>query len=446
MKNDGWFGDIPKHWTSKRIKWIVKSSNNGIWGSDPSESDEDIIACLRVADFNRQKQSVNFDNLTYRAVSKKEQQNRLINFGDLLLEKSGGGEKQPVGFVVRSENTFPAVSSNFIAVLKLYANADSNYFKYVFSSLYSQRINLKSIKQTTGIQNLDQESYFNETIPFPTLLEQKLIAAFLDDKTHRVDTLISKKQKLIELLQEKRQAIIDEAVTKGLDPSAPMKDSGIEWLGDIPAHWNISRFDYVTTVKARLGWKGLKADEYVDDGFVFLATPNIKGQFIDFENVNYISEVRYLESPEIMLQENDVLLAKDGSTLGTVNVVRELPRPSTVNSSIAVIRPGNQILGTYLYYFLSTNYMQQVIQRFKDGMGVPHLFQRDINKFMIILPSIVEQKDIVSHLDEKVNNLNALLFKLEYQIEKLNEYRQSLISEAVTGKIDVRNYGKEVMQ
>jgi type I restriction enzyme S subunit len=100
------------------------------------------------------------------------------------------------------------------------------------------------------------------------------------------------------------------------------KDSGVQWLGEVPEHWNISRLGFEAWVRARLGWRGLKAEEYVDDGFVFLSTPNIKGRFIDFEDVNYIDEDRFLESPEIQLRQGDVLLAKDGSTLGTVNVVR----------------------------------------------------------------------------------------------------------------------------
>ena len=127
------------------------------------------------------------------------------------------------------------------------------------------------------------------------------------------------------------------------------KDSGVAWLGEVPEHWEISRLGFESWVRARLGWKGLKAEEYVDDGYAFLSTPNIKDRDIDFENVNFITQERYDESPEIKLNEGDVLLAKDGSTLGTVNVVRKLPRPTTVNSSIAVITPHERLTGVYLY-------------------------------------------------------------------------------------------------
>lgn len=122
-----------------------------------------------------------------------------------------------------------------------------------------------------------------------------------------------------------------------MKPYPKYKDSGVEWIGEVPEHWETVRLDHLVFVKARLGWKGLKASEYTQQGYVFLATPNIKYTEIDYENINYISEERYLESPEIMLQSNDVLLAKDGSTLGTVNIISKLPFPCTVNSSIAVL-------------------------------------------------------------------------------------------------------------
>ncbi|PTB87308.1 hypothetical protein C9925_01820 [cyanobacterium G8-9] len=157
-----------------------------------------------------------------------------------------------------------------------------------------------------------------------------------------------------------------------------MKDSGVEWLGEIPEHWGKSKLGYETKVKARLGWKGLKAEEYVQDGYIFIATPNIKNNEIDFTNVNYITEARYKESPEIMLEVGDVLVTKDGSTTGTTNVVRTLPKPATVNSSIAVIRPNKKLHSIFLYYYFVSTYIQETINLLRGGMGVPHLFQAEI--------------------------------------------------------------------
>ena len=214
------------------------------------------------------------------------------------------------------------------------------------------------------------------------------------------------------------------------------KDSGIEQLDIIPSHWIISRLGFESWVRARLGWKGLKAEEYVDEGYIFLSTPNIKSQYIDFENVNYINQIRFDESPEIKLKEGDVLLAKDGSTLGIANFVRSLPCPATVNSSIAVITPNDRLDGLYLKYLLESNFLQSVIQMVKGGMGVPHLFQSDLNKFYIPLPAIEEQTQIARFLDHETARIDALIAEQQRLIELLKEKRQAVISHAVTKGLD----------
>ena len=212
-------------------------------------------------------------------------------------------------------------------------------------------------------------------------------------------------------------------------PYPRYKPSDVEWLGDVPEHWQVKRLDFLATVKARLGWKGLTADEYVPEGYIFLATPNIKGEEeIDFHNANYITAERYFESPEIMLREGDVLMAKDGSTLGITNVVRHLPAPATVNGSIAVVRPKGEVESNFLFRWLSGAYVQGVINSMKDGQGVPHLFQADIRKFSVLLPPRCEQNVISGFLDAETTKLDLLITKKRELIEKLKEKRTALIS------------------
>ena len=223
------------------------------------------------------------------------------------------------------------------------------------------------------------------------------------------------------------------------------RNSGIEWLCDIPAHWDVHKLGSRCSVKARLGWKGLKAAEYVDDGYIFLATPNIKPRDIDFENVDHITAARYFESPEIILRVGDVLMAKDGATLGIINLVSRLPAPATVNGSIAVLRPKPGLDSSFLYYWLSADYSQQVIQRMKGGMGVPHLFQADLRKFVVACPDISEQKAIAAFLDRETAKIDALISKRQQLIALLEEKRAALISHAVTEGLDptvpMRNSG-----
>ncbi|WP_209389777.1 restriction endonuclease subunit S [Chryseobacterium sp. RR2-3-20] len=203
----------------------------------------------------------------------------------------------------------------------------------------------------------------------------------------------------------------------------------------IPTHWKIDRIKNIGSVNGRVGWKALKASEYVDEGFFFLSTPNIKDIEIDFTNVNYITAERYFESPEIMLQINDVLLVKDGSTLGIVNVIKNLPSEGTVNSSIAVLRFKNQN-SVFIYYFLNSNFIQEIIQLKKDGMGVPHLFQKDINNFEIFLPPLPEQTAIANYLDLKTSTIDKKTELLNQKIETYKKLRKAIINKAVTKGLD----------
>ncbi|MFL0072311.1 restriction endonuclease subunit S [Tenacibaculum maritimum] len=209
------------------------------------------------------------------------------------------------------------------------------------------------------------------------------------------------------------------------------KNSGIEWLGKIPKHWELDRVKNIGTVRARVGWKALKASEYVKSGYFFLSTPNIKYVNIDYENVNYITEERYYESPEIMLKNGDILLVKDGSTLGIVNIVQNLKKEGTVNSSIGILRLKKQY-SKYFFYFFKSNYLQNIIGLKKEGMGVPHLFQKDINNFILTIPSLKEQTQIANYLDAKTTAIDKKITLLEQKIRHYRAYRKMVINEIVT--------------
>ena len=240
-----WLGEIPSHWKISRLKHSIKSATNGIWGSDVDEDNEnDGVVCIRVEDFTRKNLRVSLEKLTRRKVSDSEFQSRKLSSGDLLLEKSGGGDNQLVGQVVLFEYDIPAVCSNFLARLKVADDFDSSFLNYVHASFYALKINYKHIKQTTGIQNIDGNSYLSELFAHPDLTEQKRVVEFLDRTTTDIDRAISQKQRLIELLQEQKAIVINQAVTKGLNPKVPMRDSRIEWLGEIPKHWIVGKLKY----------------------------------------------------------------------------------------------------------------------------------------------------------------------------------------------------------
>ena len=418
-----WLGEIPKHWEPVKLKHIVTLSNQ----KATNLTDHQYVGMENIE--SKTAKYITTENIIPEGVSNQ------FKKGDILF-----GKLRP--YLAKAWlATFSGVCSSELLVLKNH-KLFSDFLK---SYLLTNNV-INEINSSTYGSKMPRASWnFIGQIPVPFMPyeESKKIAQFLDHETAKIDQLIEKQQTLIELLKEKRQAVISHAVTKGLDPNVKMKDSGIEWLGEVPEHWNISRLGFESLIKARLGWKGLRAEEYVEQGYIFLATPNIKSGDIDFENVNYITQKRYEESPEIMLKKGDVLVTKDGSTTGTTNIVRNLPSPATVNSSIAVIRPQSSLHSEYLYYYFISPYTQNVIKRMQGGMGVPHLFQADLRVFNLILPPTQEQIEIATYLDNRTSKIDLLIQKAEQQIELMKERRTALISAAVKGKIDVRDWQPE---
>ena len=422
-----WLDRIPKNWTVNTVKRLADFQ---VGWTPSTGKDENFIGENLWANISDLKGKHLYD--TAKKISDEAAKIASMNIspkGSLLYSfKLSVGS---VSFAEQDMYTNEAIAS-FLETSKL----PLAYLYYALPKFIIENASTNIY----GAKILNQELIKNAFLLEPSYDEAYKIANFLDHETAKIDTLIAKQEKLIELSKEKRQAVISHAVTRGLNPDARMKYSGVEWLGEIPEHWGRSRLGFEYSVKARLGWKGLKADEYVPEGYIFLATPNIKGSDIDFTNVNYITKQRYDESPEIMLQVNDLLVTKDGSTTGTTNLVRELPAPATVNSSIAVIRSRTNLNAEYLYYSFISTYTQNVIKRMQGGMGVPHLFQADLRWFHLLIPPENERQAITSYLQEKTEKCDRLIKQAFRAIKLMKERKTALISAAVTGKIDVRNW------
>jgi len=430
-----WIGEIPEHWEVGRLKSSIKSCRNGIWGDEP-QGDNDDVACIRVADFNRTNMEIEVTDLTIRNVPASKQKMYLLKHGDLLIEKSGGGEKQPVGFVTIFNHNIPAVYANFIAKMELVEEkAYSGFYKYVHSAMYSVRLNVRSIKQTTGIQNLDTNYYFEESVIYPPLNEQKSIANFLDQKTAEIDGLIADKEKLIELLQEKRQAIITEAVTKGLNPNVRMKDSGIEWIGEIPEHWILSKIKYVSLINNKT------LSESTDDDYEI--------DYIDISSVTSIGEIdgiqrlNFKDAPSRarrILSKGDTIVSTVRTYLKAIAFIENVQSNLICSTGFAVLTPLSKVVPKYLFYLMrSEKYVNEIVRR-SVGVSYPAINASDIGALECAIPNKDEQKYIVEYLDNCTTQIDQLVNDIQTQIQKLREYRQSLISEAVTGKIDVRDY------
>ena len=277
-------------------------------------------------------------------------------------------------------------------------------------------------------------------IPFlePPKAEQDAIVRYLDSAISEIDKAIAMQQKMIDLLNERKQIIIQNAVTKGLDENVEMKESGVEFVNEIPHNWSTRRLKFSAWIRARLGWKGLKASEYVENGYPFLSAFNIENDHMKWNNLNFINKYRYDESPEIKLKVGDLLLVKDGAGIGKCARIDELPYgESTANGSLAVITSYDMLDYRYLYYFMVSKSFKDHTELLINGMGVPHFTQGEMKKIVMPVPPQAEQQQIVTYLDSEMQRFDSAITNCQRQITLLQERKQIIINEVVTGKVRV---------
>lgn len=430
--NIEWIGRIPAHWSVHRLKWSVLDCTNGVWGEEADGVDD--IVCLRVADFDRDKFTITPDNLTIRAVDPKQLESRKLKKGDLLIEKSGGGEKQLVGCVVYFDLDFDAVSSNFVARMTVDPALSARYICYLHAGLYAGKLNYPAIKQTTGIQNLDTNEYLNTLVAYPPTVEQEQIAAFLDWKTGQIDALIAKKKELLEKLKEKRLAVITQAVTKGINPSVPLRDSGIPWLGQVPKHWEVKKLKFIGDSIIGLTYD---PNEITDEqnGTLVLRANNIQDGKLVANDALYVST----ESPEkLRLRTGDILIC---SRNGSRHLIGKCGRvtPEFVGCYFGAFNTVfRSNAADYIYYVLNSSLFEYQSGSYLTST-INQLTIGTLNSFVVPLPPPVEQEKIVEFLEAKMTKLNDLASNAQSVVDRLTEYRTALITAATTGKIDVRN-------
>ncbi|MBL0651697.1 restriction endonuclease subunit S [Aeromonas caviae] len=426
-----WLGVIPTHWSLHALKRTVSGCSNGIWGDEPKGEDDLIV--LRVADFDRNKLTVSDDKLTYRSISEKERKTRLLKKGDLLIEKSGGGEKTLVGCVVIFDKDYSAVTSNFVAKMSPRKTYCSNFLRYAFSHLYAGRVNYPSIKQTTGIQNLDSDSYLMEHFCFPDSSDQQTIAAFLDYETARIDRLIAQQQRLIELLKEKRQAVISHAVTKGLNPDVPMKDSGVEWLGQVPEHWALLKFNHCASI--RNGQVDPTISPY--DDYILIAPNHIEsgtGRILYMQT----AEEQGADSGKYICKKGEVIYSKIRPAL--VKVCLSPEKHVICSADMYPICGRNGLENDFLLWFLLSDNFTRFAVNQADRVAMPKINRDSLSESRIPVPPKEEQVEIASFLNRKTGMLDTLIEKSVKAITLMQERRTALISAAVTGKIDLRGW------
>jgi len=435
MKDSGieWIGEIPAEWEIRRWKILIKSRDSGAWGDEAQGNSNDVI-CLRIADFDFSKLSFqDKEEYTVRNYDTDTICSLKLNKGDLLVEKSGGGEKTPVGRTVTFDKDIIALFANFMDRLVCGDNVCPRWMNYVFHTFYTNDYTKNYIKQTTGIQNLDLTSMLAyEFIPLPSLPEQQRIAAYLDAKCGEIDKVMSKTRESIAEYKKLKQSIITEAVTKGVDGERPMKDSGIEWIGEIPAEWEVRRIKTLGEYRNGLTYS---PDEMVEehDGILVLRSSNIQnGKMVYIDNVYVRKDI----PEELLARKGDIVIcSRNGSRklIGKNAIVED-----DINASFGAFMMIFRTKYTkYLYYVLNSEVFEYYLGTFLTST-INQLIGSNFGSMNIVFcPDVLEQQRIVAYLDKKCSEIDNLIARKEQLLTELEKYKKSLIYECVTGKREV---------
>ncbi|MBI2259348.1 MAG: restriction endonuclease subunit S [Flavobacteriia bacterium] len=442
-----WIGEIPNHWGIKRIKHTTYVKGRIGWQGMRSDEflEESDSYVVTGTDFKNGK--VKWDTC-YQVPIERYDEDPFIQLqnDDLLITKDGTIGKIAV---VKDIPKIATLNSGVFLTRPLYNSYSSEFmywilFSEVFKSFYDFN------KSGSTIQHLYQNVFNEFKFPLPPLEEQTFINNFLDHKTAQIDTLIAKKERFIQLLEEERTAIINQVVTKGLpaeerlkeglDPTVPMKDSGIEWLGEIPEHWEVKKLKLLANIQGRIGFKGYTVGDLVSEGegALTLGAKHIdNNNKLNLANPEFISWDKYYESPEIMVKVGDILLTQRG-TLGKVVLISEDIGEATINPSM-VILSDLKAYDYFLYYFFNSSYFKSWIDFTNTATAVPMISQGQLGNLKLVLPDVNEQKEIVNQILISTKRIDEIISKTHQEIELLKEYKTALISEVVTGKVDVRN-------
>lgn len=418
-KNSGvdWIKSTPFDWTHDKIVSLFNFPNDKVGDVD--------FEPLSVTYGGVKKQvddAAKTDNGTNRRLLKKD---------DIAF--NGRSDRQGACGVSEYEGSISVV---YHVLRKKSPNVDVRYYHHLFrNTLFSQefyRLGRGIHDDMWTTRTLEMKRI---QVPVPPLKTQKRIADFLDKKTRVIDELVAKKENLIELLREKRAAIITQAVTKGLDPKAKMKPSGIEWLGEIPEKWKVMPFKYGVNFQEG---PGIMAADFRESGIPLLRIGNINTPFVLLEGCNYLSKEKVFSTwRHFLLDEGDLLISASATT-GIVSEVDSCSKNTIAYTGIIRLTVNTKVaLKNFVKYFvISKTYITQ-IDVLKSGSGLQHYGPSHLKRVFGIFPPLEYQKDIIIFLDFKIKEVDKVILLITQQIAQLKEYRSSLIYSAVVGKIKV---------
>lgn len=411
-----WLGKIPFHWDLVKLGACFKERNEKV-------SDKD-FAALSVT-----KNGI-LPQMEHVAKTDAGDNRKKVCIGDFVINSrsdrkgSSGtsdydGSVSLISIILEPRLYDPRFAHH---LLRSY-NFQEEFYKYgkgIVADLWSTRYS-------------DMKNIF---VPLMPIAEQKAIATFLDRETQRIDSLIEEKQNFIKLLKEKRQALISHVVTKGLNPNVEMQDSGIEWIGQVPKHWNITSLKSVSTVVDPN--PSHRNPEYVDNGFPFISTKEFTGiDGIELDTLRRVSEDTVIEQEKrCEFREGSIAFSRKG-TIGEVRILPHHIRFALLDS-VCVINAGETVSYQYLYLQAKSSVYDSQLGAVVRGAALKQVSVGKVRDLLTLCPPIDEQNQIVTYIDQQLEKLDKLVVETSTSLSLLKERRISLISAAVTGKIDVR--------
>lgn len=376
---------------------------------------------------------INFDGMVYISNEVNLQNAKsILHPGDILVAKTGA----TIGKAGVLPESIP-VANTTSSVGKITIDSKRAVPKYIYYCVASDPLQktMWEIASTKSAQpgfNIEDIKEFR--VWLPDISTQNRIVTFLDKKINAIDGLIVKEEESIKQLTEYRFIQITKFVLEGLNKT-PLKETDVKWMPKIPSHWSYTKIGSNCYLKGRIGWQGLTADEYQEVGPYLITGTDFDNGGINWNTCVHITEKRYVEASHIRIRNGDVLITKDG-TVGKVAIVENMPGKASLNSGVMLMRNvKGQYENKYLYYVLSSNvFWDWFYREKKENSTIVHLYQEQFEKFSFPLPPKNEQLEIAEYLDKKCDAIDKLVKLKEEKIEKLKEYKKSLIYECVTGR------------
>ncbi|WP_439836287.1 restriction endonuclease subunit S [Aeromonas enteropelogenes] len=429
-----WIGDVPQSWEATKVKrWLLESPCYGVLKPDKYDGD-DAVPLIRIMDVKADGTIAELETLESISPSLSiEYQRTLIRKGDLIVSVVG-----TLGRSFICDDAHERMNlSRALTRLQVCDLSTAKYLQYVINSkVFEDYVGVTCTGAAQKVLNLEDVS--NWFVPSPPLVHRSTIVAFLDYETARIDRLIAQQQRLIELLKEKRQAVISHAVTKGLNPDAPMKDSGVEWLGQVPKHWVVSPLKY----KCEFSGGGTPSKDHLEywNGSIPWVSPKDMKSFWITDAEDKITEQAIKESSTKLVQPGAVLIVVRSGILQRTIPVGINTIPVTMNQDMKAIRFSSAVYAEWLSFFIKGYEDSLLLDWRKQGATVESIEHEYLANSLMLFPPEEEARSIIAALGRRLEKFDQLEQRASDAITLLQECRTALISAAVTGKIDLRSW------